>query len=215
MSLSIGPRGAKLNISKKGAYINSNLPGSGIYNKTKVSTCLLWAVGVCLAIGGLGYVLGIALQNFNLFVVMCCVAIVAGIATFFIARHIKRTGTEETEEEELPATRNTSKKKATTRKGESTKGATKGSTKGKKTATRTDNAPAKAYTDEVERLLGKMAEAQSVDELDKWHREILDIMYTNVKPLDTPVLGMDFDEALSIIEKEYSAGLQQLSESHS
>lgn len=206
MSLSIGPRGAKLNISKKGAYINSNIRGTGIYNKTKVSTCLLWGLGVCVAVGAIGYALGIALQNFNLFVIMCGVAIVAGIAAFFISKKITKPEVEEMEEDELPEessfTRKKATKKTTTKKGNS-------STR-QRTSTRTDKAPAKAYIGEVERLLEEMANAETVEELDKCHNEILDIMYTNIKPLGVKVMDMDFKDAMAAIEKEYSAGLQQL-----
>ncbi len=207
MSLSIGPRGAKLNISKKGAYINSNIRGTGIYNKTKVSTCLLWGLGVCVAVGAIGYVLGIALQNFNLFVIMCGVAIVAGIAAFFISKKITKPAVEEMEEDELPEERSTSTRKKATKKTATTKG---NSAARQRTSTRTDKAPAKAYIGEVERLLEEMANAETVEELDKCHNEILDIMYTNIKPLGVKVMDMDFKDAMSAIEKEYSAGLQQL-----
>ena len=206
MSLSIGPRGAKLNISKKGAYINSNIRGTGIYNKTKVSTCLLWGLGVCVAVGAIGYVLGIALQNFNLFVIMCGVAIIAGIAAFFISKKITKPAVEEMEEEELPEESSSTRKKAT-KKTATTKG---NSAARQRTSTRTDKAPAKAYIGEVERLLEEMANAETVEELDKCHNEILDIMYTNIKPLGVKVMDMDFKDAMSAIEKEYSAGLQQL-----
>jgi hypothetical protein len=207
MSLSIGPRGAKLNISKKGAYINSNIRGTGIYNKTKVSTCLLWGLGVCVAVGAIGYVLGIALQNFNLFVIMCGVAIVAGIAAFFISKKITKPAVEEMEEDELPEERTSSTRKKATKKTATTKG---NSAARQRTSTRTDKAPAKAYIGEVERLLEEMANAETVEELDKCHNEILDIMYTNIKPLGVKVMDMDFKDAMSAIEKEYSAGLQQL-----
>ena len=207
MSLSIGPRGAKLNISKKGAYINSNIRGTGIYNKTKVSTCLLWGLGVCVAVGAIGYVLGIALQNFNLFVIMCGVAIVAGIAAFFISKKITKPAVEEMEEDELPEERSSSTRKKATKKTATTKG---NSAARQRTSTRTDKAPAKAYIGEVERLLEEMANAETVEELDKCHNEILDIMYTNIKPLGVKVMDMDFKDAMSAIEKEYSAGLQQL-----
>lgn len=206
MSLSIGPRGAKLNISKKGAYINSNIRGTGIYNKTKVSTCLLWGLGVCVAVGAIGYALGIALQNFNLFVIMCGVAIVAGIAAFFISKKITKPAVEEMEEDELPEESSSTRKKAT-KKTATTKG---NSAARQRTSTRTDKAPAKAYIGEVERLLEEMANAETVEELDKCHNEILDIMYTNIKPLGVKVMDMDFKDAMSAIEKEYSAGLQQL-----
>ena len=62
----------------------------------------------------------------------------------------------------------------------------------------------------MERLLEEMANAETVEELDKCHNEILDIMYTNIKPLGVKVMDMDFKDAMSAIEKEYSAGLQQL-----
>ena len=207
MSLSIGPRGAKLNISKKGAYINSNIRGTGIYNKTKVSACLLWGLGVCVAVGAIGYALGIALQNFNLFVIMCGVAIIAGIAAFFISKKITKPAVEEMEEDELPEESSSSTRKKATKKATTTKG---NSAARQRTSTRTDKAPAKAYIGEVERLLEEMANAETVEELDKCHNEILDIMYTNIKPLGVKVMDMDFKDAMSAIEKEYSAGLQQL-----
>ncbi len=209
VSLSIGPKGAKLNISKKGAYLNTNISGTGVYNKTKVSACLLWGLGVCLVVGVIGYVLGIALQNFNLFVIMCGVAIVAGIAAFFISKKLSKPAVEEVEEdeEELPETRSTtSSKRKASKKGTSANGRTSR----QRTPSRTENASAKAYISEVEQLLGKMAEAQTVEELDRFHNEILDIMYTNIKPLGVKVLDMEFKDAMSAIEKEYSAGLQQI-----
>lgn len=214
MSVSIGPRGAKLNISKKGAYFNTNIPGTGIYNKTKVGTALLWGLGTIIAVGLLGYALGVALQNFTLFVVMCAVAILAGIAAFFIAKHF--TGktveaSEEDEEEELPARKTTKKKPASTTKTEKKAKTTTKSTRTTKESQRADNAPAKAYTEEVERLMEVMAEAETVKDLNKAHAEILDIMYSNIKPMGVKVFGMEFDEALQTIEKDYAEGLKQLS----
>ncbi|MBQ0068140.1 MAG: DUF4236 domain-containing protein, partial [Bacteroidales bacterium] len=37
MSTSIGPKGIKLNFSSRGAYLNTSIPGTGIYNRTKIS----------------------------------------------------------------------------------------------------------------------------------------------------------------------------------
>lgn len=37
MSTSIGPKGAKLNFSSRGTYLNTSIPGTGIYNRTKLS----------------------------------------------------------------------------------------------------------------------------------------------------------------------------------
>jgi hypothetical protein len=211
MSVSIGPRGAKLNISKKGAYFNTSIPGTGIYNKTKVGAALLWGIGTLIVVGLLGYALGIALQNFTLFVVMCAVAIVAGIAAFFIAKHftgktVVASEDEEEEEDERPARKTSKKTTKTERKAKTT---TKG-TKATKGSQRADNAPTKAYTAEVERLVEVMAEAETVEELNKAHAEILDIMYTNIKPQGVKVFGMDFDEALQTIEQDYAEGLKQL-----
>ena len=36
-------------------------------------------------------------------------------------------------------------------------------------------------------------------------------MYSNIKPLGVKVFGMEFDEALQAIEKDYAEGLKQLS----
>ena len=213
-SVSIGPRGAKLNISKKGAYFNTNIKGTGVYNKTKVGAALLWGLGTTALIGALGYFLGISMQNFNLFVVMCAIAIVAGIAAFFIAKHFSKTVTveeEEMEEEETkPRKRTSSKTKnnKTTKTSKETKTSSKTSPKESK---RADNASAKAYIAEVERLVDVMAEAETVKDLNKAHNEILDIMYTNIKPLGVKVFGMEFDEAMQTIEQDYAEGLKQLS----
>ena len=210
-SLSIGPKGAKLNISKKGVYFNTSIPGTGVYNKTKVGAALLWGLGTTVLIGALGYYLGISLQNFNLFVVMCVVAIVAGIAAFFIAKHFSKTVTveegEEEEEETKPKKRSTSKTK-NTKTSKEAKSSSKTSPKDSK---RAGNASAKAYISEVERLVDVMAEAETVEALNKAHSEILDIMYTNIKPLGVKVFGMEFDEAMQTIEKDYAEGLKQLS----
>ena len=111
------------------------------------------------------------------------------------------------EEDELPEERTSSTRKKATKKTATTKG---NSAARQRTSTRTDKAPAKAYIGEVERLLEEMANAETVEELDKCHNEILDIMYTNIKPLGVKVMDMDFKDAMSAIEKEYSAGLQQL-----
>ena len=62
----------------------------------------------------------------------------------------------------------------------------------------------------MEQLVEKMAEADTVEALNKAHNEILDIMYTNIKPLGVPVLGMEFDEALAAIEQDYAEGLRQI-----
>lgn len=37
ISTTIGPRGASVNIGKSGAYLNTGIPGSGLYNRTKIS----------------------------------------------------------------------------------------------------------------------------------------------------------------------------------
>lgn len=210
-SLSIGPKGAKLNISKKGVYINSSILGTGVYNKTKLSTSFLWALGVAAATIGLGYWLGIAWQNFNLFVGMCVLGVILGIVAFFVVRNIKHAPAEEIEEEEeVPsATRkrsSTSKKTARTTKP----AAKKGTNTGERRTTRTEKASAQAYISEVETLMDKMAEATTVEELDKAHAEILDIMYTNIKPLDVKVMGLEFKDALAAIERDYAEGLKQL-----
>ena len=205
-SLSIGPRGAKLNISKKGVYFNSNIRGTGVYNKTKLSTSLLWGLGTAAVIIAIGYGLGIALQNFELFATLCIVAIPAGIVAFFISR--KKTPTEvvyeDEEEEEAPApTRRT--KRASTDKTKVQKPTTR-----KSGTTRADNAPAKAYISAVELLMEKMAEADTMEDLNKAHGEILDIMYTNIKPLGVKVMGLDFDDALAAIEQDYAEGVRQI-----
>ena len=212
-SLSIGPRGAKLNISKKGVYINSSILGTGVYNKTKLSTSFLWALGVAAVTIGLGYWLGIAWQNFNLFVGMCVLGVILGIVAFFVVRNIKHAPAEEMEEEELPATtrkRTTTSKKTT----KSARPAAKkgGTNTGERRTARSDKASAQAYAGEVEKLMDKMAEATTVEELDKAHAEILDIMYSNIKPLDVKVFGMEFKEALAAIERDYAEGLRQLSD---
>lgn len=37
VSTSIGPKGAKINVSKRGTYLNTSIPGTGIYNRQKIS----------------------------------------------------------------------------------------------------------------------------------------------------------------------------------
>jgi len=37
VSTSIGPKGAKISIGKNGAYLNTSIPGTGIYNRQKIS----------------------------------------------------------------------------------------------------------------------------------------------------------------------------------
>ena len=160
---------------------------------------------------GLGYWLGIAWQNFNLFVGMCVLGVILGIVAFFVVRNIKHAPAEEIEEEEeVPAaTRkrsSTSKKTARTTKP----AAKKGTNTGERRTTRTEKASAQAYISEVETLMDKMAEATTVEELDKAHAEILDIMYTNIKPLDVKVMGLEFKDALAAIERDYAEGLKQL-----
>lgn len=207
-SLSIGPRGAKLNIGKNGAYINSSIPGTGVYNKTKVGASLLWGLGTFVLIGAIGYVLGMTLHNWQLFVVMCVVALLAGIAAFFISRSISAVkAANQTIETDVPATGGT--KPFPKRK--TTKAATKRTTRKTSAPERTDKASAKAYISEAERLAEVMAAAETVEDLKKAHSELLDIMYTNIKPLGVKVFGMDFDDALNTIEQEYAEGLKQLS----
>lgn len=205
-SLSIGPRGAKLNISRKGVYVNSSIRGTGVYNKTKLSTSLVWALGVAAVVIGIGYYLGIALHSFNLFVGMCVAGVILGIVTFFVARNIKHAPTEEEEIDEAPT-----RKKTTSTKSKSTKTTRKGGTNtGERRTERTDKASAKAYISEVESLMDKMADANTVEELEQAHSEILDIMYTNIKPLGVKVLGMEFKDAMAAIERDYAEGLRQL-----
>lgn len=211
MSVSIGPRGAKLNISKKGAYFNTNIPGTGVYNKTKVGAALLWGLGTMVLVGALGYGLGIALQNFTLFVVMCGVAIFAGIAAFFIAKHFSKTITVEEDEDEEEEVKPKKRSTKTKTKAKTSKQAKTESSSSPKDSKRTGNAPAKAYIAEVERLVDVMAEAETVKALNKAHNEILDIMYTNIKPLGVKVFGMEFEEAMQTIEQDYAEGLKQLS----
>ena len=212
-SLSIGPKGAKINISKRGVYFNSSIKGTGIYNKTKIGSSLLWGLGAAIVTIAIGYGLGIALQNFRLFVGMVIAAIPVGIIAFFISKSKAKVevGAEDEEDFEEPKstsrrkTSRTTAKKATTSKTESN--ARKTGSSGSK---RTSSAPAKAYVGAVEQLVEKMAEADTVEALNKAHNEILDIMYTNIKPLGVPVLGMEFDEALAAIEQDYAEGLRQI-----
>lgn len=211
-SLSIGPRGAKLNISKKGVYVNSSIPGTGVYNKTKLGTSLLWALGVAAATCLLAYWLGIALQNFNLFVGMCILGVILGVATFFLVRNIKRAPAEEMEAEEETTTgkkgyskRKTAKPtRATARKG--------GTNTGERRTERTSKASAKAYIGEVEELMAKMADATTLDELNEAHAEIVDIMYTHIKPTGEKVMGLEFKQAMAAIERDYAEGLRQLND---
>lgn len=210
VSLSIGPRGAKLNIGKKGAYVNSGIPGTGIYNKTKVGTSLLWGLGVAAGMIAIGYGLGILLQNFSLFVTMSISGIVLGIIAFIVARKWGNSNANAYEEEELPAT---TKKRTTTTKKSSSAGKRTANSQAKprsSTPKRTENASAKAYIAEVEDLLEKMAEATTAEEIEGYYREINDIMYTNIKPLGVKVMGMDFDDAISAINKEYTSGINQV-----
>ncbi len=209
MSLSIGPRGAKLNISKKGVYFNTSIPGTGLYNKTKVGTSLLWGLGVAVAVIAIGYGLGIALQNFNLFVMLCIAAIPAGIGAFLVSKRSAKSTVEDVEEEEEEEPAPTRRKTSTTAKKSSSR-STKSS--GRSTPARTEKASAKAYIGAVEKLMEKMADAKTVEELNKAHEEILDIMYTNIKPLGVQVLGLDFKDAMAAIEQDYAEGLRQLSE---
>ena len=37
-SWSVGPRGAKVNFGKRGTYVTTGIPGTGIYSRTKVSS---------------------------------------------------------------------------------------------------------------------------------------------------------------------------------
>lgn len=211
MSLSIGPRGAKLNIGKKGAYINTNLPGTGVYNKTKVGTSLLWGIGTFVALVAIGYGLGILLQNFTLFIIMCVLALLGGIAAFFISRNIRKNNVAEEEEVEVPAPKTSTKKSSKKTATIPTRSAKKGTRTSGRTAKRADNAQADAYINEVQKLLEKMAATENIDELKSIHTQIVDIMYTNVKPLGVKVFDMDFDEAMAVIEQEYAEGLKQLS----
>lgn len=210
-SLSIGPKGAKLNISKRGVYVNSSILGTGVYNKTKLSTSFLWGLGVAAVTIAIGYFLGISLQNFNLFVGICVLGLVLGIVAFFVARNIKHVPAEEVEEEETAPrrTKSTSRQK-TTKSARTT--AKKGTNTGERRTARSDKASAQAYASEVEALMDKMADATTVAELDKAHAEILDIMYSNIKPLDVKVFGMEFKDALAAIERDYAEGLRQLSD---
>ncbi len=211
-SLSIGPKGAKLNISKRGVYVNSSILGTGVYNKTKLSTSLVWGLGVAAATIALGYFLGIWLKNFNLFVGMCVLGVILGIATFFVVRNIKHVPEEEAEAEEeaddTKTTRSKSKKAGT--RSKSKQG---GTNTGERSTPRTEKASAKAYIGEVEALMEKMASATTMAELDKAHSEILDIMYTNIKPLDVKVFGLEFKDALAAIERDYAEGIRQLGDS--
>ena len=212
-SLSIGPRGAKINISKKGVYFNSSIRGTGIYNKTKIGSSLLWGLGAAIVTIAIGYGLGIALQNFNLFVGMLIAAIPVGIIAFFISKSKAKTEVVQEEDEDYEEPTTTSRKKTTrttTRRATTSKTESSARKTGSSGAKRTASAPAKAYVSAVEQLVEKMAEADTVEALNKAHNEILDIMYTNIKPLGVPVLGMEFDEALAAIEQDYAEGLRQI-----
>ena len=37
VSTSIGPKGAKISIGKNGTYLNTSIPGTGLYSRTKIS----------------------------------------------------------------------------------------------------------------------------------------------------------------------------------
>ena len=220
VSLSIGPKGAKLNIGKKGAYVNTTIPGTGVYNKTKVGTSLLWGLGTCALIVGIGYIIWLLKKDIDMLIYFGIAGLVCGIIAFFIARSVKKVAA--TEEETV--VRAPSDKKATTPTSNKTSNKTatkpaattkKGTRTGNRTTTRTENASAKAYIDEVTTLLGKMADAKTLDELNKHHTAILDIMYTNLKPLGVKVLDMEFDEAMATIEQEYAEGVKQLSNTKS
>ena len=196
-------------------YFNSSIPGTGVYNKTKIGKSLLWGLGTTVVVGGIGYGLGIALQNFRLFIVMLVVAVLAGIAAFFISRIKSHTEVEVMDEEAMEELEVKKKPSSRRKTGTTTtKGAAKTTSRtGQRSKpSRADNASAKAYIGAVEQLVEKMADAETVEELDKVHEEILDIMYTNIKPLGVKVMGMEFKEALATIEQDYAEGLRQLKE---
>ena len=217
MSVSIGPEGAKINIGKDGAYVNTSAKGTGVYNRTKLSTSLLWAILVGGAIAGAGYVFGYMKGNIQLFYILCGAGVLVGIMLFLLLRSIRKlVGNKEEEtvirdnSEKKESTRSRSTKTATKTAGGTRTATKKGTRTGSRSTTRTENASAKVYIDEVSSLLDKMAEAKTLDDLNKYHSQILDIMYTNLKPLGVKVLDMEFDEALATIEQEYAAGVKEL-----
>lgn len=217
MSVSIGPEGAKLNIGKDGAYVNTSAKGTGVYNRTKLSTSLLWAILVGGAIAGAGYVFGYMKNDMQLFYILCGAGVLVGALLFFLLRSIRKlAGTQEEEtvirddSKKKESTTSTRTKTATKTTGGTRTTTKKGTRTGSRSTTRTENASAKAYIDEVSSLLDKMAEAKTLDELNKYHSQILDIMYTNLKPMGVKVLDMEFDEALATIEQEYAAGVKEL-----
>ena len=209
-SLSIGPRGAKINISKKGVYFNSSIPGTGVYNKTKIGTSLLWGLGTAAATVAAGYGLGVALQNYQLFLVFLIAAIPLGIIAFFVSK-AKAKVVVGSDADDLDAPDDTEAPRTTSR---SKKTAQRTATRQKSDTgpKRTANASAKAYVGAVEMLVEQMAAAQTLEQLNKAHEEILDIMYTNIKPLGVEVFGLPFKEALAAIEQDYATGLRQISE---
>ena len=211
MSLSIGPKGAKLNIGKKGAYVNTNIPGTGVYNKTKVGTSLLWGIGTFVVLVAIGYGLGILLQNFTLFIIICVLALVFGFAAFFISKNLKKQQVVVEDEITTPSRKTSTKKSSKKTATIPTRSAKKGTRTSSRTAKRAENASADAYINEVQKLLEKMAATENIDELKSIHTQIVDIMYSNVKPLGVQVFDMDFDEAMAVIEQEYAEGLKQLS----
>lgn len=59
VSTSIGPKGAKISIGKNGTYLNTSIPGTGLYsrdklsggNKSSNSGCAIALLALCLFMG--------------------------------------------------------------------------------------------------------------------------------------------------------------------
>ena len=49
MGISVGPKGAKVSVNKNGIYLNTSIPGTGLYKRTKLSLLNWKTVLVSLA----------------------------------------------------------------------------------------------------------------------------------------------------------------------
>ena len=51
-SVSVGPKGARVSIGKSGAYLNTSIPGTGLYKRTKISFLNWKVIFISLLIAG-------------------------------------------------------------------------------------------------------------------------------------------------------------------
>lgn len=198
--MSIGPRGAKINIGKRGTYVTTSIPGTGIYSRIKInennnairntaytspkiSEAEKFAktdpklLGGCLFVTSsvVGLVLWLITSRFYPFLIMAGF----GIAIAFLPLLFAKSKNVETDTPDYNKLNNALKE------------------------VEEDVRYSKPFVEQLNSLLEEMDIAKTEEQLVSIHSQIIDLMNSKLKGRKILFNGISFDDAMKMIDEEY------------